>query len=289
MKPPPFDYARPDSLEEALALLAEYGPDAVPLAGGMSLGAMLNMRLARPGIVVDLGRIPGLDAVDADPATLRTGAMLRQADAMAHRDVAAAAPLLARVLPHVGHFQTRNRGTLGGSVAHADPSAEIPLSLVAAGGSVALASRRGMRELAAERFFEGVLATARAPDELVAALLWPRPSPRAGTGFAEVATRRGDFAIVAAAAVAEIGEDGRITALRFALGGVEDRPRAVDCGGHIGAPATAETARALAEAAAAAVDPMEDLQADADFRRALVRDLGARALADAFADAAEGP
>lgn len=288
MKPPPFDYACPESLEEAVALFAEFGPDATPLAGGMSLGAMLNMRLVRPGIVVDLNKIPGLDEIAHDGATLRTGAMVRQSVAMHVATIAENVPMLGRALPHVGHFQTRNRGTLGGSVSHADPSAEIPLCLLAAGGSVSLVSKRGTRDVPAEEFILGMLTTARGPDEILVALSWPAAGAECGDGFCEIAQRHGDFAITAAAARAEVDGSGQLTALRFALGGVEDRPRLIDTTDFLGASADPSTARAITDGAAGQVEPIEDLQANADYRRHLVSVLGVRALTDAFAKARQG-
>ncbi len=285
MKPPLFDYARPDSLDEALALLGEYGPDATLLAGGMSLGAMLNMRLVRPGVVIDLNRVPGLDTVEQINGSMRTGAMLRQSAAMASSSLIEDVPMLARALPYVGHFQTRNRGTLGGSVAHADPSAEVPLCLIATGGSVMLASKRGKRDVPAEDFFLGMLTTARKPDEMIVALDWPRASAGVGDGFREIAQRHGDFAIAAAAARVTLDKDGNLASIRFALGGIEDRPRLIDTAQYLAATATEATARAIAEAAAHAVEPIEDLQANADYRRHLVGVLGTRALTEAFANA----
>lgn len=282
MKPVAFEYCRADTREEALALLAEFGGDASVLAGGLSLGAMLNMRLVRPRAVIDINRVPGLDAVKQHDGRVETGALLRQAAAMRSKELMDAAPLLHAALPHVGHYQTRGRGTLGGSVAHADPSAEIPLALVTLGGSVELESRGRRRTVPAREFFLGVLTTAREADELVTALVWPRRRPRAGCAFVEIAQRLGDFAITAAAATAEVTTDGRVAALSLGLGGVEDRPIVADTQAAVGAPATAETARAVAEAAAAAVEPMSDVQAEPEYRRQLVRVLGADAIETAF-------
>jgi CO/xanthine dehydrogenase FAD-binding subunit len=282
VKPVAFEYCRADTREEALALLAEFGGDASVLAGGLSLGAMLNMRLVRPRAVIDINRVPGLDAVKPHDGTVETGALLRQAAAMRSKELMDAAPLLHAALPHVGHYQTRGRGTLGGSVAHADPSAEIPLALVTLGGSVELESRGRRRKVPAREFFLGVLTTAREADELVTALVWPRRRPRAGWAFVEIAQRLGDFAITAAAATAEVTTDGRVAALSLGLGGVEDRPIVADTQAAVGAPATAETARAVAEAAAAAVEPMSDVQAEPEYRRQLVRVLGADAIETAF-------
>lgn len=286
MKPAPFEYCLPDSEEEALALLSEFGSDASVLSGGLSLGAMLNMRLVRPAAVIDVNRVRSLAAVAAGGAVVETGALVRQAEAMSSPELAAAAPLLALALPHVGHYQTRSRGTLGGSVAHADPSAEIPLCLATLGGAVRLRSPSGRREVAARDFFRGVLTTDRRADELVTGLAWPAHVAGTGYGFEEIAQRRGDFAIVAAAAAARIGGDGTIVHLSLGLGGVEDRPVAADTKAFLGAAADGETARAAAEAAADAVDPLEDIQADAAYRRQLVRVLGAKVMARAFGNAA---
>ena len=288
MKPAPFAYCRPDTLDEALDLLAEFGGEASVLAGGLSLGAMLNMRLARPEAVVDVGRLGGLAGLEPGSGAVATGALLRQADAMGSAELAAAVPLLADALPHVGHYQTRARGTLGGSVAHADPSAEIPLCLVTLGGEVRLRSRGGVRAVPAGDFFLGILATDRRDDEMVTALRWPRPAAGAGFAFEEVARRRGDFAIVAAAAAVELDGGGRIRSLSLGLGGVEDRPFLADTAGCAGLPATAGTAREVAAAAAGAADPMTDLQAGPAYRRQLVRVLGERTVARAFARAAGG-
>jgi CO/xanthine dehydrogenase FAD-binding subunit len=282
VKPVAFEYCRADSREEALTLLAEFGPDASVLAGGLSLGAMLNMRLVRPKAVIDINRIAGLDLVKSHDGTVATGALMRQAAAMRSKELMEAVPLLRDALPNVGHYQTRGRGTLGGSVAHADPSAEIPLALATLGGSVELEARGRRRAVPAREFFLGVLTTAREADELVTGLVWPRCRPRTGYAFEEIAQRLGDFAITAAAAEAEIAPDGRVVRLSLGLGGVEDRPIVADTRSAAGAPATAETATAVAEAAASAVDPMADVQAEPEYRRQLVRVLGARAVATAF-------
>lgn len=288
MKPAPFDYCRADTLDEALDLLAEYGADGAVLAGGLSLGAMLNMRLARPGAVIDINRVPDLDGVDTEGDQVITGALLRQADAMRHDGLADVVPLLAEAMPHVGHFQTRNRGTLGGSAAHADPSAEIPLSLVTLGGEIVLKSKARERRVPAREFFVSILTTEREPDELLTALVWPSRRARTGYAFEEIAQRHGDFAITAAAAMAEVRADGTVESVSLGLGGVEDRPFVADMASFTGASATAETAVEIAEAAAAAAEPMEDVQANGDYRRQLVRVLGARALSRAFERAAAG-
>lgn len=282
MKPVAFEYCQPETTDEALALLAEFGEDACVLAGGLSLAAMLNMRLVRPTAVIDINRVPDLAAIEIGDTSVRTGALVRQADLMASKIAMEALPLLALALPHVGHYQTRSRGTVGGSVAHADPSAEIPLSLLVLGGEVLLRSRNKKRRISSADFFQGLLTTARAPDEMVTALVWPRHDANDGYAFDEVAQRHGDFAITAAASRARVDANGKIVELALAFGGVEDRPVLADCGAYVGASATAETARDAAERASAAVDPVEDLQANADYRRQLVRVLGAKVITAAL-------
>ena len=286
MKPAAFEYCRPDTLEEAVALLDEFAGDANVLAGGMSLGPMLNMRLARPAALVDIKRIGGLDGVTIDAAAARTGATLTQARALSHAELMKAVPLLGLALPWTGHFQTRNRGTLAGSVAHADPSAETPLVLTTLGGEVELASSRGTRRVTANDFFVDVMTTSREPDEMIAALIWPRPAPGARHAFEEIAQRHGDFAIVACAVQAVVGADGMLQSLALGLGGVESRPLLAETSEFDGERADARLAEAIADDIAARVDPLTDHKASADYRRGLVRTLGARVLGRAFADGA---
>jgi len=281
MKPAAFEYCRADSLDEATAIFAEHGRDANVLAGGMSLGPMLNMRLARPAAVIDIKPIPGLDAVEIGKE-IRTGATLTQARALENKALMQAAPLLALALPHVGHFQTRNRGTLCGSVAHADPSAETPLVLVTLGGAVELRSQAGTRRVAARHFFVDALVTSRKDDELVTALFWPRAREGTRYAFEELAQRHGDFAIVACAAEAMVDGQGRLASLSFGLGGVETRPVVIDAGKFAGERADMKLAERLSEEAAQQVDPLNDFKASADYRRALVRALGFRVLSKAF-------
>ncbi len=247
MKPPPFDYLRPERLGEALEALAADG--AAALAGGQSLIAMLNMRLARPGLLVDIMHLSELRERGA-----RIGAAVRQAE------LAGLHPLIDLALPHVGHYQTRSRGTFCGSVAHGDPAAELPLCLVALGGRVHLASARGERALNAIDFFEGPLMTAREEDELIAAVELPPPDPRAGYAFREVALRHGDFALAAFAAVAD--GDG----VRLAVGGVADTPVVLD-----GLAFDAD-----------AIDARDDFHADAAYRRRLVARVGRATVEEAL-------
>ncbi len=213
MKPAPFRYLRAETLEEALAALAEGGDEAKVLAGGQSLIPALNMRLVRPSLLVDINRVSELDDVVSNNSRLAVGATVRQSNLrlLDHR-------LLAEALPHIGHFVTRNRGTVGGSIAHADPAAELPLCLVLLGGSVRARSARSEREIAARDFFVTHFRTALEPDELVVATLWPNPHEGWGYAFCEVAQRHGDYALCMAAAAARGDE------LRVALGSVIDRP-----------------------------------------------------------------
>lgn len=289
MKPVAFDYVRAESREEVLELLAEAGDDAVLLAGGMSLGPMLNFRMATPTLVIDLNRVPGLDAIQVN-GTATTGAMLRQARAMREARLMEAVPLLSMALPWVGHIQTRNRGTLGGSAAHADPSAEIPLCLVTLGGSVSLATTTGERQVPAAEFFQGVLATAKAEDEMITALHWPTAGSEQGFAFAEEARRHGDFALAAAAAKIEIDRNGNLIGGTLGLAGIGERPAARDLESWAGATLDPSIAKDIAAAASGAIDAMDDHVADATYRRHLAQWLGTRVLlqASAAARGAEG-
>ena len=282
MKPAPFEYCRADTRDEALELMAEFGSDASVLAGGMSLGPMLNMRLARPAAIIDINPIEALSTIRTTDDGVETGALCRQVDALDSPLIRDSVPLLAEALPFVGHFQTRNRGTLGGSACHADPSAEIPLALVTLGGEIVLERKGRARTVPAGDFFEGIFATMREPEEIVTALRWPRRAAGAGYAFDEIAQRHGDFAIAAAAAAATLSPDGTIAALSLGLGGIEDRPVAADLSGFLGAPATPETAVEAAAEAADRLDPIADPKASAAYRRQLVRVLGARVLELAF-------
>ncbi|TAL77247.1 MAG: carbon monoxide dehydrogenase [Burkholderiaceae bacterium] len=282
MKPTAFEYCRPERLDEALDLLAQYGPDVSILAGGMSLGPMLNMRLVRPRILMDIKRVSELGGVQVVRDGVHTGARLVQADAFADAELMNKVPLLALGLPNVGHFQTRNRGTLVGSVAHADPSAEVPLCLTTLGGSIELCSKQGKRIVPASEFFQGALTTVRRGDEMLTGLIWPLSEPRVGYGFQELAQRHGDFAIAAVACAVVLDESGLISTIRVGVGGVEDRPYLADTTRVRGARACHETACALASDIAEAVDPMSDLKASAAYRRALVLALVERSVMAAF-------
>lgn len=272
MKPPPFAYLRAATTEEAMAALAAHGAEARILSGGQSLVAMLNMRLARPSLLIDIMRVPALARMDVEGDDLCIGAAVRQAALERRAGLAREVPLLAQALPWVGHYQTRARGTVCGSVAHADPSAEIPLCLVALGARVHLRRRAGRRVVGAEAFFAGTMQTACAPDEMIERIAVPRRRPDAGYAFAEIGRRHGDFAIVACAAVA--GPAG----LRLAVGGVADRPVARDF-----PPLDGSALDDALNAFAWALGGRDDMHATARYRRALVRTMGRQVLKEAMA------
>ena len=274
MKPAPLAYLRAASSDEALEALSHEGPDARILAGGQSLVPMLNVRLARPALLVDVMHIPALQRIEADSARIAIGAAVRQCAVEAWPALPRRLSLLAAALPWVGHVQTRSRGTLCGSVAHADPSAEIPLVLVALGGRVHLRSRRGSRRLPAAGFFTGMMATACEPDEMIEAVSFPADQPGIGYAFREIGRRHGDFAIAACAAVATA------KGATLAVGGVADRPVAR----ALPLPATPGDAAALDDALhafARDLDARDDLHATARYRRELVRRLGRAVIEEA--------
>lgn len=272
MKPPPFDYLRPDDEEEALAALADAGDDARLLAGGQTLMPMLNMRLAEPAILIDIARLPNRASIREEGGAIEVGAAVTQAALEAWPPLAARAPLLARALPFVGHVQTRSRGTVCGSLAFADPSAELPLCLTVLGGEVVLRARRGVRTLPAAAFQTGLLSTACLPDEMLVAARFPAAAAGTGYAFAECARRHGDFATVAIAASA----DAR--GLRIGVGGVADRPVVRDWPVLSGA-ALDDALDALAWS----LDAADDVHASARYRRELVRRLGRKTVLEALA------
>ncbi len=218
MKPAAFEYARPGSLEEALALLAEHGDDATPLAGGQSLVPMMNMRLAQPLIVVDLNDVAELAYVERRGGQLAVGALARQRDVERSPECSDLCPIMAEALRFVGTPQTRNRGTIGGNLAHADPTSELPAVVAACGGEVVLTSRRGTRALAGTDFFAGPHMTAREPDELVVEVRVPAFAPGTGWAFEELAWSFTAHAIVAVAAVTSAA------GVRVAVSGVAGSP-----------------------------------------------------------------
>jgi CO/xanthine dehydrogenase FAD-binding subunit len=275
MKPAAFDMARPQTVAEALTLLAE-NADAKLLAGGQSLVPVMNFRLLAPGLLIDLNRISSLSGIELQGERLDIGAMTRQADVLAHPLVARHAPLLAKAVPHIGHVQTRSRGTIGGSLAHADASAELPLVMVALDAQLTLQSRNVERSVAARAFFTDAMTTVLAADELLTRVSIPIAPRGARTGFRELARRHGDFAIVAVAAQYTPPH------LAVAVGGLEAVPRF--CAGLVAELAQCGFARDrlgdLVRAELADAQPLSDLQADGEYRRRLAEVLLERTLED---------
>jgi aerobic carbon-monoxide dehydrogenase medium subunit len=282
VKPVDFDLHRPGTLDAALALLADYGDDARVLAGGQSLVPLLNFRLARPGHVVDIGRVPGLGNLHETRDGLVVGAMVRQSGAERAPAVAARCPLLAAALPWIAHPPIRARGTICGSLAHADPAAELPAVAVALDAAFVAASTAGRREIAAADFFQAHLTTALRADELLAAVRFPAAAPGTGAAFCEASRRRGDFAMAGVAAQVTLA-DGVIADARICVSGVAGVP--VRCAGSeralLGSAADPEALRAAAGAALDILEPAGDLHASADYRRHLAGVLLRRALAQA--------
>jgi len=289
LKPPPFAYAAPSSIDEALSLLAEYGEDAKLLAGGQSLVPLLALRLARPSALIDLGGVSGLSHIRREDGYVAVGAMARERQAERSQLVRSAVPLLAEAMPLIGHIAIRNRGTIGGSTAHADPSAEIPAVAVTLDAQlVARSSSRGERTIAAVDFFRGFFTTVLEPDEALIELRFPAAGPRTGVAFAEAARRHGDFAMVGAAATLRL-EDGLITWARLTLIGVASTPlRRHDAEDVlIGAAPVAATFQASAALAAESLEPHSDLHGTSAYRTHLARVLARRALETAARRAEE--
>jgi len=261
MKPAAFDYVRAEHLDEALELLEREGGDARIIAGGQSLMPMLNMRLAKPKILIDIMRLPKLSRIERKGGVVTVGAGVRQASLLDWPELGQALRLAALALPWTGHVQTRSRGTVCGSIAHADPSAELPLVLCALGGEVHLRSAKRRRRVLAADFFAGMMATTRADDELIEAVSFPADQTRCA--FREVARRHGDFAIVACAAVATV--DG----VRLAVGGVADMPASREFA-RLDGSALDDALNAFAYE----LNARDDVHASARYRRDLVRMIG---------------
>jgi aerobic carbon-monoxide dehydrogenase medium subunit len=281
MKPAPFEYHAPRQLQDAAELLARL-PNAKLLAGGQSLVPMMNFRYVIVDHLIDLGGLDELCGVAAVDGALRIGAMTRQRDLEFSPEVAKHCPLLAEALRHVGHRQTRNRGTIGGSLAHADPAAELPAVCAAYDATVHAFSVRGVRQIAFRDFYTGFMATALAADEMIAAVDLPIWRLGHGHGFHEFARRQGDFAIAGAAALLDVGADNVVRRSALALFGVAAAPLRVEAAETRlnGKPLDTAAIRAAA-AAAWLVEPISDIHAGGDYRRHLAQVLSARALNDA--------
>ena len=285
MKLPAFEYACPATLSEAVALLASHDGDAKAIAGGQSLVPMLAFRVASPSLLVDLRKLPGLDRINITESGVSLGALVRWRDILDDARLRHAHPLIAAAVKHVAHYQIRNRGTVGGSVAHADPAAEMPGVVVTCEATIAVTGKSGARVIPADSFFQGALTTALAPDEIITEIRFPAWPAGRRFGFEEFALRRGDFALAAAAVFYDQDAGGRAANAHVGVIGVGDRPvrlatveAALD-GARVDAAAIARAAAA----ASAAVDPQDDIHASAAYRRSLVGTMVERALLSASA------
>ena len=272
VKPPPFDYIRPNTLAEGLELIGKYGADARILAGGQSLIAMLNMRVAAPKLLIDINGLTDEAYIRDDGDAIAIGCATRQAVLERWPTLAQRLPLIAKALPYVGHAQTRSRGTVCGSIAHADPSSELPLCLALLDGQVVLRNRRRSRTVPARDFFSGVLQTTRLDDEMITEIRLPVPPGNTGAAFNEMAIRHGDFAIIAVGALVDT------THVRVAIGGGDDFP-VVKRLPLSGEAALQEALNDLARS----LDCQDDLHATATYRRHLIRVLGQRTIEEAIA------
>ncbi|MFI0445104.1 FAD binding domain-containing protein [Actinomadura sp. 6N118] len=292
MKPSSFEYHAPRTLDEALGALAE-AAGAKVLAGGQSLIPLLNMRLAAPPHLVDINRIAALDTIEVSERGVLVGALARHTAVERAADAARVQPLLREAIRHVAHPVIRNRGTVVGSLAHADPAAELPAVLALLDGEVEAASVRGRRTIAAGEFFQGPLESALDPDEVAIAAFFPAAPPRTGSAFLETARRHGDYALAGVAALVMLDEDLRVSGARAGYLGVDVVPLVLDLAEPAAAAQAGRPPGALDWSGAAAfarerVDPESDIHADAAYRRHLVGVLTERALHAATAAAHEG-
>jgi CO/xanthine dehydrogenase FAD-binding subunit len=286
LKPAPFEYHRPCEIDEALALLKEVGEDSKILAGGQSLMPMMNFRLAEPAHLIDINFIDGLDYIRSENGAINIGCLARQADVLRDSLVRQRCPLLTAALAHVGYEQTRNRGTVCGSLAHADPAAELPAVLLALDGLVTVGNSTRRHQLSARDLFQSYLTTAVAGDEMVLEASFPEQPAKSGSSFVEFARRFGDFAIVGVAVSLTLAKDRLIDA-RIALTGVSDKPwrerRYEEL--LIGKKAAPELFEQAAREIAGAIDPSSDIHASAAYRRSLAQVLTRRALHKAWDEA----
>lgn len=280
MKPPSFKYIAARSLDEALALKGQYGGEAMFLAGGQSLMPILNFRLADPAVLIDINPLRHCEGIAFEQGSLRVGALTRYVSLQRSPQIAGHAPLIAEVLPLIAHPQIRNRGTIGGNLAHADPASELPASMLALGAQMRLRSRGGERVIAAEHFFTGALATALAPDEMLVEIAWPALRPGEGTAFLEISRRRGDYAVIGIAACVSVAADGRCLAARLALCGAGDGPVLASraAASLVGAQLEDASVAEAAAIVAADIDPPGTIHATPAYQRHLAAVLTGRAL-----------
>jgi len=287
VKPAPFGYADPASVGEVLDVLTAEGDGAKVLAGGQSLLPLLSMRLAAPTTLVDINRVPGLDGIECGPDGVRVGALVRHAALLASAEASAVQPLLGRATANVAHPAIRNRGTTVGSIAHADPSGEMTAVLALTDGSVTVATPGGPSVVSWRDFFLGPLETSVDGPALVTDAFFPALATRSGTAFAEIARRKGDYAVCGAGVVVTLDADRRVTAARAAYLSVGLVPEVHDLTDAVGGQSVdAADWTAAGELARGLVEPDGDLHASADYRRLLVGTLTERTLADAGAEAA---
>jgi carbon-monoxide dehydrogenase medium subunit len=285
VKPATFEYHAPSTVDEALALMARYGSDAKPLAGGQSLIPAMNFRLATPAVLIDLNRIEALSFVAVDSTGLHLGSMTRHRTLEQSADVRRAAPLIAAAMPYVAHAAIRSRGTVGGSLAHADPAAELPAVMLALDAVFTLRSSERTRVVPATGFFSGLFTTAIEPGELLIDITVPRHGGRSAVAFEEVSRRHGDFALAGAAASVTVDADGTCTSARVGLLSVADRPVLADqvTRALVGHRPSREAIRAAADASAHTdIDPTSDIHASSRYRRQLAAVVTRRVLERAF-------
>lgn len=286
MKPPPFTWHGPRSVDEAIAVLGEVGSEGKVLAGGQSLLPVLAMRLAAPAHLVDINAVEGLDTITVDASGVTIGALVRHTALLRHVASGATQPLIPQALSNVAHATIRNRGTTVGSLAHADPSGEMTSVLALLGGSITARSTRGTRTIPSAEFFAGPLESTLAVDELAVSAHFPAPpvGPGYGTAFAEIARRHGDYALCGVAAVATVDASGALTSLRCGYLSVSEVPLVLEL-----TDAWSESERAAVEVARTGVDPSPDIHATADYRRSLAGVLTARVARTAIANARRVP
>lgn len=284
MKNPQFNYHRPETINEALALLAEHGDEAKVLAGGQSLLPVMALRLGHPEHVVDIGRISGLDAIWADSGGVTIGALVRHAQAERSDDVARWAPLVHSAMPHIGHRAIRSQGTVCGSIAHADPAAEMPAVCLAIGATMVAASLKGQREIAAADFGQGYLTTALDPTELLIEVRFPRSSPTVGGAVVELSRRHGDYALVGLACMIDV-QDGVVADAALSFFGVANTAtRISDAEASLLGKAPDESAFATAaEIVTDTIEPSSDVHATSNYRRHVAGVLTRRGLTEATA------
>ena len=292
MKPPPFSYAAPTTLAEAVGLLTEHAEDEPRvLAGGQSLIPLMNFRLAKPGYLIDLRKVAGLSGIRREGDVLVVGAMTRLAELERSPEAAMAAPLVAEAVGLVAHAPIRNRGTIGGNLAHADPASELPAIALAMQARMRIRSSGGEREIAASDFFVGALTTGLKADEMLVETVLPPPGPRTGACFKEVARRRGDFALAGVAAILSLDPEGRCVQIRLALCGVGDTPLDASpvASALIRQRCTDRAIEAVAAEVQGTIAPFGNVHASARYQRHIAAVLVRRALATARNRIADAP